>query len=31
MKAICGLNCSEYGYKECKGCSETDGRPGSVK
>ena len=27
MKAICGLNCSEYGYKECKGCSETDGRP----
>ena len=27
MKTKCGLDCEECGYKECSGCTETDGRP----
>lgn len=28
MKTICGIDCSECGFKgNCKGCTETNGRP----
>lgn len=28
MKTICGIDCSECGWKEsCQGCAETNGRP----